>query len=258
MMNVRSIDINCDLGESPGIEGRRQDEALMPSVSSISIACGAHAGDEATMRRTIIAAQSHALAIGAHPGFPDRAGMGRRRVALASIEIESLVVNQIELLFRIAAEEGVRLAHVKPHGALYNLAADSIEVAEAICRAVRHVDATLTLYGLAGSQLLIAGESAGLRTASEVFADRNYQANGRLVPRDAPDAIAADSPFAIRRVMRILRRGLVDAVDGSLITVRADTICIHGDRAEALSLARGLKSKLLASGFEIAAPGRNG
>lgn len=242
------IDLNCDLGEGGGA-----DAALMPLITSANIACGAHAGDTATMRATVRAAMLHGVAIGAHPGFADREFFGRRELALPPTEIGALVYAQVAELRVIALNEGARLTHVKPHGALYNLAARDRTVAEAVAAAVARVDAGLWLYGLAGGQLLAAGRTHGLRVAAEVFADRTYQADGSLTPRDRPGAVIANAGDAVTQVLRLLREGRVRAVTGEDVVIAADTVCMHGDGAGAAVFVSGLRAGLLGSGVQLRA-----
>jgi UPF0271 protein len=246
----RRIDFNCDLGEGCG-----DDAAIMPSISSASIACGGHAGDAATMRATVALCLRLSVAIGAHPSFEDRANFGRRETALAVADIEALVTRQIEALAHVCAEAGARLHHVKPHGALYNLAARDRDVAQAIARAVRRFDPALCLYGLSGSEATTAAEAVGLRVAHEVFAERRYEADGRLTPRSRPDAVIEDIDDALQQVRTMLREGVVEARTGERVPIRADTLCLHGDRADAPAFARALRRALEAEGIEVAAPG---
>lgn len=247
-----SLDFNCDLGEGCG-----EDAAIVPHISSASIACGAHAGDEATMRGSVALCLAHGVAIGAHPSFEDREHFGRRELALAPDEIRALVTRQVALLASACADAGTRLHHVKPHGALYNLAARDRDVAIAIAGAVRATDAGLVLYGLAGSELTAAGESIGLRVAHEAFAERAYDSDGRLAPRGTPGAVIEGFDEALAQVRGFVREGEVVARDGSRVPVRADTLCLHGDRADAATFARGLREALEAEGVSIQAPGRS-
>jgi UPF0271 protein len=240
------IDFNCDLGEGCG-----DDAAIVPLISSASIACGGHAGDEATMRATLRLCREHGVAAGAHPGHADREHFGRRELSLSRDEIDELILGQLTRLSTIAAEEGVWLGHVKPHGALYNLAARDREVADAIARAVVDFDASLILYGLSGSQLTAAGEAAGLRVAHEVFAERGYDARGHLLPRGAPGAVLASLDDAIAQVRSLVSRGEVVTADGTAVAVRADTLCLHGDRADAAAFARAIRVALEADGVRI-------
>jgi len=245
-MMAAVIDLNCDLGECAG-----DDAALLPLITSANIACGAHAGDAASMRATVRAARQHGVAIGAHPGFADREFFGRRELTLPPVEIYAQVYAQVAELREIALTEGAKLTHVKPHGALYNLAARDVDVAEAVVAAVARVDSGLWLYGLAGSQLLAAGRSHGLRVAAEVFADRTYQADGSLTPRDRSGAVIADMDDAVAQVLRLLREGRVRAVTGEDVVITADTVCLHGDGAGAAVFARGLRAGLLGAGVQL-------
>lgn len=240
------IDFNCDLGEGCG-----DDAAIVPLISSASIACGGHAGDEATMRATLRLCREHGVAAGAHPGYAEREHFGRRELALSCVEIDELILEQLTRLSAIAAEEGVWLGHVKPHGALYNLAARDRTVADAIANAVVDFDPSLVLYGLSGSQLTAAGEAAGLRVAHEVFAERGYDARGHLLPRGAPGAVLASVDDAIAQVRSLASRGEVATADGTMVAVRADTLCLHGDRVDAAQFARAIRDALEADGVRI-------
>jgi UPF0271 protein len=244
---VNSIDLNCDLGEGAGY-----DAELMPLVTSANIACGAHAGDEATMRVTVALAEQHGVAIGAHPGFADRGHFGRRELQLSPAEIRALVSGQIHALRALGP-----VRHVKPHGALYNLAARDMAVAEAIAVAVHAVDPALVLFGLAGSELLRAGRALGLRVASEVFADRTYQRDGMLTPRSRPDALIHDEAAAVTQVLRMVREGVVRATDGTDVSIVADTVCVHGDGSRAVAVARQLNAELRQAGIVLGAFGRS-
>ncbi|MFC3549760.1 LamB/YcsF family protein [Lysobacter cavernae] len=247
------IDFNCDLGEGCG-----DDAAILPFVSSANIACGGHAGDEATMRATLRLCRMHGVAAGAHPGYDDREHFGRRPLALARDEIALLILSQLARLSALAADEGVRLTHVKPHGALYNVAADDRIVAEAIVAAVTDFDPGLVLYGLSGSDLTAAGEAAGLHVAHEVFAERGYGGSGRLLPRDTPGAVIESLDAAITQVQRLATRGEVVADDGRVVALRADTLCLHGDRADAPAFARAVRAALEADGIRVLPFGTDG
>ena len=249
-----TVDLNCDMGESFGAYRIGADDEIIPFVSSANIACGFHGGDPAVMRATIAAAQARGVAIGAHPGLQDLAGFGRRPMEVTPQEVYDLVVYQVGALLGFALAAGASLHHVKAHGALYNMAASQPALAEAIAHAVRDVDSRLVLYALAGSELVAAGARCGLRTASEVFADRNYLANGALVSRKRADALVTGATDAVARVVRMVSEGRVRSVDGADVAVRADTICIHGDGAHAAELARALHLGLVEAGITIAAP----
>ena len=248
------IDLNADVGESFGAYRYGDDEGVIPCVSSANIACGFHAGDPAVMRSTVQLARRHGVAVGAHPGFQDLAGFGRREMRLGAAELENLVAYQVGALAAIAAAEGASLSHVKPHGALYNMAARDSTMAEAIARAVRGVDASLVLFGLSGSQLVAAGERAGLRVASEVFADRGYGADGSLAPRGTPGAVVTDAAEVARRAVEMAAGQAVAALDGTRVSVKADTICVHGDTPGAAAIARAVRDALVAAGITVASP----
>jgi len=255
---MASVDLNCDMGESFGPWRMGDDAAVLPHVTSANIACGFHAGDPTTMAHTIREAMRNGVAIGAHPGLPDLVGFGRRNMDVSRDEVYDMVLYQVAAIGGVARAHGATLAHVKPHGALYNMAARSVDLADAIARAVHDYDAGLVLFGLAGSELLRAAEARGLATASEVFADRGYMPDGSLVPRSRPDAMVTDEAQAIARAVRMAREGRVTAVDGTDVAVRADTICIHGDGPHAVPFARGLRAALEREGVTVRAPRRVG
>ncbi|HET7563848.1 MAG TPA: 5-oxoprolinase subunit PxpA [Gemmatimonadaceae bacterium] len=254
---MHRVDLNCDMGESFGAWAMGADDEILPYITSANIACGFHAGDPGVMRRTVSAAVARGVAVGAHPGLPDLVGFGRRTMDVTPDEVYELVVYQTGALRGFAMAAGVALQHVKAHGALYNMAAAQPKLADAIACAVRDVDRELVLYGLAGSHLVSAGERAGLQTASEAFADRNYLGDGSLVPRRRADAMVSDAPEAARRAVRMVKEGRVRSVDGADIAIRADTICIHGDGPHAAEFARALRSALEAEGIEVS-PAKRG
>ena len=249
-----SVDLNCDVGESFGAWRLGADSDVLAHVTSANIACGFHAGDPATMRKTVDLALAHGVALGAHPGLPDLAGFGRRVMEVTADEVYDMVVYQVGALAAFAAARGARLAHVKPHGALYNMAATRPPLADAIARATRDVDRALLLYGLAGSALIAAARSAGVEPVEEVFADRRYSADGTLVPRSERGAVIEDTEAAVRQAVRIAREGKVTAIDGSEVGVSAGTICIHGDTPGAAEHARALRVALEEAGIDVAAP----
>lgn len=253
MTSPYSVDLNCDMGESFGAWSMGNDAAILPFVTSANIACGFHAGDPAVMKQTVRAALCHGVAIGAHPGLPDLVGFGRRDLAISAEEAFDMTVYQLGALAAVARAEGGQLHHLKPHGALYNVAATNATLAEAIAEAVYKVQPELTLYGLAGSELTRAGEKLGLRTAHEVFADRTYQANGTLTPRRQPDALITDADTAIAQVLRMVQAGQVRTQQGHDVAIRADTVCIHGDGAHALEFAQRLSAVLRESGVMLQA-----
>ena len=213
----------------------------MPWITSANIACGGHAGDDATMRETVRLAVAAGVALGAHPGFEDRENFGRLEQNLSTNEVRALVRRQVERLRAIAEEQGAALVHVKPHGALYNLAARSAPVAEAIAAAVREIDAALRLVGLAGSEVVKAGERVGLAVMQEGFADRRYEADGSLTPRTHPAALITDEAEAVAQAQRLVREGRVLSRDGVEVRLKIDTICLHGDGEHAVAFARRLR-----------------
>lgn len=247
------VDLNSDLGESFGPWPMGQDAALMASISSANVACGFHAGDPGAMRETVALAKAHGVAVGAHPGFPDLVGFGRREMKTTPQEVEDFVVYQVAALAGIAATQGVSLQHVKAHGALYNMACRDRALADAIARAVALVDRKLILFGLPGSELLRAGEAAGLPVAAEVFADRAYERDGSLASRNKPGSVIHDADAVVARAVRMVRDRDVVAVDGSIIPLEAQTICLHGDTPGAAELARAVRAGLERAGIQIGA-----
>jgi 5-oxoprolinase (ATP-hydrolysing) subunit A len=244
------VDFNCDLGEGA------DDAALMPHISSASIACGWHAGDAETMQQAVALCLAHGVAIGAHPSLPDREGFGRREMPLAPAAVYALTLYQVGALAAFARAAGAALHHVKPHGALYNQAARDRALADAVARAVRDYDPALILYGLAGSELTAAGSALGLRVAHEAFAERRYEADGSLTPRSRPDAVIHDVDLAAQQVARMLRSGRVGTREGGEVLLRADTICLHGDRPDAPAFAAALRSAIEGAGFAVRAMAR--
>ncbi|MCE4051922.1 MULTISPECIES: 5-oxoprolinase subunit PxpA [Bacillaceae] len=245
------VDLNCDLGESFGAYKIGMDEEILRFVTSANIACGFHAGDPSVMRNTVKLALNNNVKIGAHPGLPDLAGFGRRNMNISPQEAHDIVIYQIGALSGFVKAEGAKMQHVKPHGALYNMAAKNSLLATAIAEAVYKVDPELILFGLAGSELVTAGERIGLQTANEVFADRTYDSGGTLTPRTEPDALIHDKNQAVGQVVRMVKEGKVTTRQGADISVKADTICIHGDGSEALTFAQQIKETLEKSRIEI-------
>jgi UPF0271 protein len=249
------IDLNADAGESFGAWALGDDAALFSSVTSVNVACGFHAGDPSIIRRTIRLAARAGLCVGAHPGYPDLQGFGRRAMSLAPGEVEDLVLYQVSALLGMARAEGVRLGHVKPHGALYNQAARDPALAAAIARAVASLEPRLMLVGLAGSAVLQAGRDAGLSVAAEAFADRAYLADGSLAPRHLEGAVLRDVAVMTARALTIVRDGRVRSLDGATeVPVRAATLCIHGDTPGAATLARAIRAGLEAAGVLVCPP----
>jgi len=246
-MRDMTIDLNADVAEGA------DDAALYEIVTSVNVACGAHAGNENAMRSAIERARSLGVAIGAHPGYPDRETMGRRRLTMAPYDVERMLVEQISTLRRIAASMGARVRHVKPHGALYNQAAGDTLLARAVAAAVAAVDSALTLVGLAGGAMLDAGRAAGLAVAAEAFCDRGYREDGTLVPRGEPGALIDDPVRAAAQALAVARGAPVVAGSGTVL-VRADTICLHGDSPGAVATASAVRDALEAAGVRLAAP----
>jgi len=247
-MNLH-VDLNADLGEGAG-----HDKELLKLVSSASIACGFHAGDAETMHETISAARDQGVAVGAHPSLFDRENFGRKQMAVSPTEVFEAVTYQLGVFQAVANNLGVRPNHVKPHGALYNMATRDHQLAGAIARAIVALDLALVLFAPDKSALARAGEAEHLRIAREVFADRNYLADGSLVPRNRPDALLHDPKESAARVMRMLREGKVQSIDNVDVDVRAETICVHGDTPGAVEFARVLRAHLEKEGVTIRAP----
>ncbi|WP_409250977.1 LamB/YcsF family protein [Bacillus sp. SCS-153A] len=238
------IDLNCDLGESYGSYSKGNDEKILEKITSANIACGFHAGDPQIMLRTVQLAIKNGVNIGAHPGYPDLQGFGRRHIDISPEEIYSQVLYQIGALNAIIRSQGGQLSHVKPHGALYNRAAKEYETAAAIAKAVHDFDSTLTLFGLANSELINAGEELGLQTASEVFADRTYQNDGTLTPRSQEGAVIHSEDEALEQVVRMVKDHKVVSTDGTEIDITPDTVCLHGDNEQALRFAEKILNAL--------------
>ncbi len=254
--NSRSLDLNCDMGESFGAWTMGNDIALLDQVTSANIACGFHAGDPTTMRAVVGAAIARGVAVGAHPGLPDLQGFGRREMQISAAEAYGMVVYQVGALSAFAVAAGGRLRHVKAHGALFHMAAKDRKLADAMAQAVRDIDASLMLYALTGSLMIDAAEAIGLTAASEVFADRSYQDDGSLTPRSQPGAMITDVDESLAQV-RGLVAGTMRTVSGREIAVRADTLCIHGDQPGALVFAQHIRAGLTADGVVLKAPDAN-
>ena len=251
-MSIGNVDINCDMGESFGPWPMGADEQVMPHITSANIACGAHAGDPTVMRRTVRLALAAGAGIGAHPGFADLQGFGRREMTVDPAELEDSLVAQIGALTAIAHAEGARLQHVKAHGALYNMAARNRLLADAIARAIVSCDVTLVMFGLPNSPMIEAGRDAGLRVAAEGFADRAYEADGSLTPRSRPGAVIHEPDAVVTRALRMIRDGIVLTAGGREVPLRIDTICVHGDTPGAADLVRAIRAALTAAGATVA------
>ena len=241
-----TVDINCDMGEGIG-----HDEAIMPFISSANIACGYHAGDEETMKQTIRLALEKKVSIGAHPSFFDRKNFGRVEMNLRVDEIYDLVILQLRAIDRIIKEHNTVLHHVKPHGALYNMSARDPYISRAIAQAVKDFDHDLVLFVLSGSHSKELADELGLKTASEVFADRTYQDDGSLTPRSQPNALMDDSEQAVQQALQMVTQGTVTTVTGKTISIVADTICIHGDGHHAMQFAKAINQELKTQGVQI-------
>ena len=250
---MHSIDLNCDMGESTSLYTYdiEKDIALMQYLSSVNLACGYHAGDAHTMHRLVETAMDRRISIGAHPSFPDRENFGRTNKMLSSSEVYDIVLYQLGALYAFVKVNGAAIHHVKPHGALYNMAAKNEELAEAICKAIADFDKKLILYGLAGSKLITAANAMGLTTASEIFSDRTYQDDGSLTSRTMPDALIEDEQLAMKQVLQIVKTGMVKTLSGKNILLKAETICIHGDGKHALEFARNIHSALIENCIHI-------
>ncbi|WP_096156303.1 LamB/YcsF family protein [Bacillus sp. FJAT-45066] len=248
---MRKIDLNCDLGESFGPYTIGNDELILPFVSSVNIACGFHAGDPATLEKTVQRAKIHSTKVGAHPGFQDRLHFGRRALPVTEKEAYQLVLYQLGALAAFCKVNEVELHHVKPHGALYNMAAKDRMLAQAIATAVVDFNPSLILYGLSNSALIEAGQEVGLQTASEAFADRTYLADGTLSPRHMNGSVIQEKEKALAQVRQMLMDGTVTAITGEVIPLKVDTICLHGDNEHALLFSESLHAMLNAEGISI-------
>ncbi len=248
---MATIDLNSDLGESFGPWTMGDDTAMLSVVSSANVACGGHASDPETMFATVTTARDKGVIIGAHPGYNDREGFGRRVIPMAAVEIERMVAAQIGALMGVAALAGAKVRYVKAHGALANLAADDRAVADALTRAVKAISPDLAYLAISGTHQEAAAEAAGLQTYSEIFADRGYLPNGRLVPRSRPGAMIHDPQAAADRLLRFIETGLMPVVGGDPIPLRGQSICVHGDSPGAVAMARHIAKALTAQGITI-------
>ena len=245
------IDLNCDLGESFGAYQLGLDDQVLPYISSANVACGFHASDPVVMDKTVALAKDAGVAVGAHPGYPDLQGFGRRNMTIPPREVKAMVMYQIGALQAFCTAHGLKLQHVKPHGALYNMAGKDEALAMAVCEAIQAVDDSLILLGLSGSKMLEAADKIGLRSAREVFADRAYEEDGSLVARTKPGAMITDEDEAVARVIRMIREGRVTAVTGKDIPIRADSVCVHGDSPKALAFVQKIRAALTAEQIQI-------
>ncbi|MDR2046776.1 MAG: LamB/YcsF family protein [Clostridiales bacterium] len=251
-MSVKLVDLNCDLGESFGAYKMGDDSEVIRFITSANIACGYHASDPVVMAETVKMCKRNGVAVGCHPGFPDLMGFGRRNMDVTPDEAKAYVLYQIGALYSFARVNGVELKHVKPHGALYNMAGKDIALARAVCEGIMEFDKELILLGLSGSAMIAAAEEIGLRSAKEVFADRGYEDDGSLVKRGRPGAMITDEDEAIARVVGMVKYGRVKTVSGRKIDIRADSVCVHGDGAKALEFVKKIGAELVGNGVRLA------
>lgn len=247
---MKCVDLNCDLGESFGNYKCGMDEEIIPYITSANVACGFHASDPLVMQKTVKIAKENNVCVGAHPGFPDLVGFGRRNMSLSPAEITAMIEYQLGALTAFCTANQMKLQHVKPHGALYNMAAKDPVIAEAICEGIAAVDSGLILLAPAGSQMVLAAKRIGLPTAMEVFADRSYEEDGSLVARSKQGAMITDENEAIARVIQMVEKGTVTAITGKEIPVQADSICVHGDSPAALAFVKNIRAAFSAAGIE--------
>lgn len=248
---MKKIDLNCDLGESFGAYKIGMDEEVIKYISSANVACGFHASDPVVMDKTVKSAKLNGIAVGAHPGFPDLMGFGRRNMNVSPSDAKAYVQYQVGALNAFCTANGVKLAHVKPHGALYNMAGKDYALSKAICEGIYEIDPNIILLGLSGSQMLKAAADTGLRCAKEVFADRAYEEDGSLVARTKPGAAITDENESLKRVIGMVKEGKVTAITGKEIPIEAQSICVHGDGVKALEFVKKIRQALTDEGIEI-------
>ena len=251
---MKSIDINCDMGESYGAWKMGADAEVMPYISSANVACGFHGGDPATIRQTVRLAVDHGVAVGAHPSLPDLQGFGRRAMKISPQDMYDLVVYQAGAVEAFARAAGAKLHHVKCHGALYNMAAQDEALSDAMARAVRDLGGGVMLYALSNSTMMHVGRKEGVKVAGEVFADRGYSDDGTLSPRGKPGAMIEDAAVAVERALAMIDKGYVTALSGKPVPVSADTLCLHGDQPGAVTFARAIRKAFAERGITVAAP----
>jgi UPF0271 protein len=251
---MKTIDVNCDMGESYGAWKMGDDAAIMPLISSANVACGFHGGDPPTIRKTVRLAVDHGVAVGAHPSLPDLQGFGRREMKISAQECYDLVLYQAGAVEAFARAAGTRLHHVKIHGMLYNMAARNAELADAIARATKDLGGGTLLYALSGSAMMDAAATHGVRAVGEVFADRSYQPDGTLTPRGQPGAMITDEAASVAQVLMMVEQGRVRSQSGAEVAVSAGTLCLHGDQPGAVKFAKALREAFAARGIGVAAP----
>ena len=245
------VDLNADLGESFGAYTIGMDQEVLKYITSANVACGFHAGDPLVMQKTVSMAKENQTRVGAHPGYPDLLGFGRRNMIISLEEAKAYIKYQLGALLAFTHSEGIKLQHVKPHGAFYNMAAVDEKLALAICQGIYEVDPDLIMLGLAGSQHIKAAQKVGLQVASEVFADRGYMNDGTLVPRKMAGAMIHDRNEAIERTIRMVKEGCVETIQGEIIPIQADSICVHGDNPDAIGFVSEIRSRLEAEGILV-------
>ena len=245
------VDLNADLGESFGAYTIGMDSDVLKYITSANVACGFHAGDPVVMQKTVALAKAAGTKIGAHPGFPDLMGFGRRNMNVSPAEAKAYIQYQLGALAAFAKAAGMKLQHVKPHGAFYNMAAVDEKLAIAICEGIYEFDPDLIILGLANSAHIAAAKKVGLKAASEVFADRGYMNDGTLVPRKLPGAMVHDRQTAIERTIRMVKEGVVESIEGKLVPIQADSICVHGDNPDAIGFVKEIRERLLAEGVQV-------
>lgn len=249
---MHKVDLNCDLGESFGAYKIGLDSEVIPYISSANIACGYHASDPMVMSKTVRMCKEYNVAVGAHPGFYDLMGFGRRNMSVSPEEAKNYVMYQIGALDAFCKANNVKIQHIKPHGALYNMAGKDYSLAKAVCEGIAQINDEYILLGLSGSELLKAAEDTGLRYASEVFADRGYMDDGSLVPRTMKGAMITDEDLMLKRVISMVKNGTVESVTGKIIPIKADSICVHGDGEKAVEFVKRIRKELTEAGIEIA------
>jgi UPF0271 protein len=248
---AKKLNLNSDLGESFGAWKMAGDDAMLRIVNSANVACGYHAGDPLVMIKTASLAREHGVSVGAHPSFPDLQGFGRRRMDVPAPELEAMMIYQIGALQACAQAQGMKVTHVKPHGALSNIACADRKVADAVARAVHRLDASLILLAPAASQMVAAGREIGLPVVEEIFADRAYLDDGNLVPRSRPDAMVHGAEASLAHVMRMIEESALVSVTGKRIPVNPQSICVHGDNADAVATAQALRDGLMKAGYSL-------
>lgn len=246
------VDLNSDLGESYGAYKIGMDDEVLKYITSANVACGWHAGDPMVMEKTVALAKNAGTAVGAHPGYNDLMGFGRRNMNISPAEAKAYIKYQLGALLAFTSSMDVKLQHVKPHGAFYNMAAVDLDLAMAICQGIYEVDKDIILLGLANSKMIEAANKIGLRCASEVFADRAYMDDGTLAPRSLPGAVIHDKNLAIERVVKMIKEGYVESINGNKVPMKVDSICVHGDNPKALEFVENIRNRLIAENIEIA------